>query len=123
MFIRTAVALLGVLLGAGGTRAGEVSVVDVVARLDGDGRYSFSVTLRHGDEGWDHYANEWRVLAPDGTVLGIRVLVHPHVSEQPFTRSLGNVAVPQEIRRVIIDARDSRHGRTKKTFAVILPGR
>lgn len=47
-----------------------------------------SVTLAHPDTGWDHYADGWRIEAEDGTVIGTRELLHPHVEEQPFTRSL-----------------------------------
>lgn len=47
-----------------------------------------SVTLAHPDTGWDHYADGWRVETEDGTVIGTRELLHPHVEEQPFTRSL-----------------------------------
>jgi hypothetical protein len=71
---------------------------------------SFAVTVRHGDEGWNHYADAWEILAPDGTVLATRVLRHPHVSEQPFTRKLDGVAVPAELESVRIRARDSVHG-------------
>ena len=63
------------------------------ARASG-GAWSFSVTLSHGDTGWDDYADGWRVVAADGTVLGTRELMHPHVNEQPFTRSLSGVAIP-----------------------------
>lgn len=47
-----------------------------------------SVTLAHSDTGWDHYADGWRIEAEDGTVISTRELLHPHVEEQPFTRSL-----------------------------------
>lgn len=47
-----------------------------------------SVTLAHPDTGWDHYADGWRIETEDGTVVGTRELLHPHVEEQPFTRSL-----------------------------------
>ena len=70
----------------------------------------FVVTVRHADAGWDHYANAWEVLAPDGTLLATRVLRHPHVGEQPFTRDLPNVEVPPGLTRVRIRARDSLHG-------------
>ncbi len=89
--------------------AGEARVTGVEARLDGDG-WRFDVTVAHGDTGWDHYADAWQVLAPDGTVLGTRELLHPHVDEQPFTRSLDNVAVPADLDRVMVRARDSVHG-------------
>jgi hypothetical protein len=66
--------------------------------------------VRHADTGWDHYANRWDVLAPDGTVLGTRTLLHPHENEQPFTRSLSGVSVPEGVRSVTIRANDSVHG-------------
>jgi hypothetical protein len=53
-----------------------------------------SVTLAHPDTGWDHYADGWRIEAEDGTVIGTRDLLHPHVEEQPFTRSLSLGELP-----------------------------
>jgi hypothetical protein len=49
------------------------------------------------------------------------VLYHPHVDEQPFTRSLSGVAVPENFKSVLIRARDSKHGFSDKTFRVDLP--
>ncbi len=89
--------------------AGEADVEKVTAQKGSDGLYTFNVTVRHADEGWEHYANRWDVLAPDGTVLGTRVLLHPHVDEQPFTRSLRGVEVPEGLKSVIIRAHDSVH--------------
>ena len=37
--------------------AGEAEVIAVEAWKDGDGRYSFGVTVRHADKGWKHYAD------------------------------------------------------------------
>ena len=51
-----------------------------------------------------------QVVAPDGRVLGERRLLHPHVQEQPFTRSLGGVEIPAGVEEVTIRARDSVHG-------------
>lgn len=90
--------------------AGEADVVGVEASQAADGSWRFDVTVRHADEGWDHYADLWDVVAPDGTVLGERVLLHPHVEEQPFTRSLSGVEIPEDIETVVIRARDSVHG-------------
>ena len=98
------------LLWTGAASAGEADVVAVEAAQEGAGTWRFDVTVAHGDEGWDHYADKWEVLAPDGTILGTRVLLHPHVGEQPFTRSLGGVAIPEDIDRVILRAHDSVHG-------------
>lgn len=99
-----------VALMAGTAGAGEADVVAVEALPEGDGLWRFNVTVAHSDEGWDHYADRWEVLAPDGTFLGTRVLHHPHEREQPFTRSLGGVAVPPDVDRVRLRAHDSRHG-------------
>ncbi len=90
-------------------RAGEADVVRAEARAEG-GAWRFRVTVAHGDTGWDHYADKWDVVAPDGTVLGTRVLLHPHETEQPFTRSLGGVEIAQGVNEVTLRAHDSRHG-------------
>ena len=103
--------------------AGQADVVAAEAGRDGDGRYRLEVSVRHADEGWDHYADRWEVLAPDGTVLGVRELLHPHVGEQPFTRGLGAVAVPEGIGRVRVRARDSVHGYGGREVELGLPGR
>jgi hypothetical protein len=89
--------------------AGEVVVVAAEAARTGE-TWRFDVTLRHADTGWDHYADAWAVLAPDGTQLGFRELLHPHVTEQPFTRALSGVRVPGALDEVIIRAHDSVHG-------------
>lgn len=83
-----------------------------------DGTYRASVTVKHDDEGWDHYANAWEILAPDGTILATRVLAHPHVNEQPFTRSLSGIKIPEGLDHVTIRARDSVHAYGGKTLTV-----
>jgi hypothetical protein len=70
-----------------------------------------------------HYANKFEILSPDGKVLGTRVLYHPHVNEQPFTRGLGNVKIPAGIKAVSVRAWDLVHKAGTKTFTVKLPGR
>ena len=89
--------------------AGEADVIKVEIKPGVDNTYQFYVTVQHKDEGWKHYADKWDVVAPDGTVLGTRVLYHPHVNEQPFTRSLGGVKIPSGIEEVTIRAHDSVH--------------
>ena len=86
-------------------------VVSVRAVEQESGQWRFDVTLRHNDEGWDHYADTWQVVRPsDGQVLGERVLAHPHENEQPFTRSLSGVSIPKELRVVSIRAKCNVHG-------------
>ena len=87
------------------------------------GSCSFHVTLKHGDTGWEHYANEWTVVAPDGSILGTRTLLHPHVNEQPFTRSLSGVKIPADIKQITIRAKDLVHGYGGLEQKVKLPGR
>ncbi|MEM1272806.1 MAG: hypothetical protein AAGF88_03260 [Pseudomonadota bacterium] len=69
-----------------------------------------SVTISHPDTGWDHYADAWEVLDTNGNSLGIRELAHPHVDEQPFTRSLSVTLPGDGPWDVLIRARDSVHG-------------
>lgn len=90
--------------------AGEADVVGVKAVSQSPGTWRFDVSVLHEDAGWDHYADKWDVVAPDGTVLGTRVLLHPHDGEQPFTRSLTGVAIPDAVETVTVRAHDSVHG-------------
>ncbi len=83
--------------------------------------WSISVTMSHSDTGWSDYADGWRVLAPDGSEIAVRVLYHPHVNEQPFTRSLHDVAIPEGIGHVLIQARSSTEGWAEHTAKVMLP--
>ena len=110
-------ALIGL---TGHAHAGDVEIVDATARSSGN-TWTFSVTLRHDDTGWDHYADLWQVYSPDGELLGERVLLHPHENEQPFTRSLSGVEVPDGVQEVIIRARDNVHGVSPQEFRLELP--
>lgn len=101
--------------------AGEADVVAVEIVAEGEGRFRFDVSVRHDDEGWDHYADSWEILGPDGAVLGTRVLLHPHESEQPFTRSLTGVAIPETVRAVTVHARDKVHGFGGREITVAVP--
>ncbi|MCB1886326.1 MAG: hypothetical protein KDH20_01855 [Rhodocyclaceae bacterium] len=104
-----------------GATAGEADVVAAEAHCDAGRRCRFDVTVRHTDEGWAHYADRWDVLAPDGRVLGTRVLLHPHETEQPFTRSLGGVAIPPGIGTVRLRAHDKVHGHGGAEIDVAIP--
>lgn len=112
-------AVLATLL-ASATMAGEADVKDATAVKRGDS-WTFTVTVAHADTGWDHYADRWDVVAPDGTVLGSRTLYHPHVGEQPFTRSLSGVVIPPEVTKIVIRAHDKVHGLGGEEFTLTLP--
>lgn len=105
---------------SGSAIAGEADVIAVKLKQVDKQRYRFDVTVQHNDQGWDHYADRWEVLAPDSSVLATRVLAHPHTNEQPFTRSLLRVKIPANIHQVTIRAHDSVHAFGGKTIHVSL---
>ena len=114
-------ALLVIFFPCTGIQAGEADVVKVVVKQAGERTYRFDVSVAHADTGWDHYADKWEVVTLDDMVLGTRILHHPHVNEQPFTRSLSGVTIPANIDHVMIRAHDSIHEYGGKTMRVELP--
>lgn len=97
------------VLAVAGATAGTADVVAAKASCAKD-VCTFTASVRHADTGWDHYADRFEIVAPDGEVIATRVLRHPHVQEQPVTRALEGVRVPKGIDRVRVRANDSRHG-------------
>ena len=95
---------------AGNPNLDFAQVQFVQATQTGNGTWRFDVTVRHNDQGWDHYADLWQVLDPDGNLLGERVLLHPHDTEQPFTRSQSGIAIPPEVTQVTVRAKCTVHG-------------
>ncbi len=98
----------------------DAPVVENVQVQAVSGAWRFNVTLAHPDTGWDHYADGWRVETEDGSVLGTRELLHPHVDEQPFTRSLSGVSIPTGISTVFVRAKCSVDGWADTTVPVSL---
>lgn len=96
-------------------------VVKAEARQSG-GTWRFDVTVLHNDTGWEDYADKWDVMTPDGEILGTRVLLHPHETEQPFTRSLSGVTIPDGLTRVVIRAHDNVNGYSGNEYVLELPG-
>ena len=85
-------------------------VIDGTATQQSSGNWLISATVSSTETGWDKYADEWKVeyIDDDGTMLlGTRTLAHPHENEQPFTRSLSGVSIPDDITVVTLSARDS----------------
>lgn len=99
--------------------AGSPEIVDVQVSKMGM-NWRVDVTLEHPDSGWDHYADGWDVLDAEGNLLGHRKLLHPHVDEQPFTRSLNNLMFPDGTREVYVRARCSAEGWAGETVRVEL---
>ncbi len=96
--------------------ANEADVIDVKTKCYDE--CTFFVTVKHQDKGWNHFANRWEVLTPDGKVIATRTLLHPHVNEQPFMRSLSHVKIPQGVKKVMVRAHDSVHGYGGRTMTV-----
>lgn len=76
-----------------------------------DGTWTFTVAVQHPGTGWDNYADGWDVVTPDGVVLlpnpdipFTRRLEHPHVDEQPFTRSQSSIVIPPGVDHVRVRA-------------------
>jgi hypothetical protein len=87
--------------------------VEFVRAVNNGDTWTFHVTVRHPDAGWDDYADGWDVVLPDGAVLKrnaddpfTRLLLHPHETEQPFTRSQSGLVIPDEVTQVTVRAHD-----------------
>ena len=95
-------------------------VTKAVASQSADGTWCFNTTVRHNDEGWEHYADGWEVTDLEGKQLGFRLLLHPHETEQPFTRSLCGVKIPVDVTKVVVRARCKVHGYGGKAVLIEL---
>ena len=93
--------------------AANADVLYVRAVEAAEGTWTFHVTVQHPDTGWEDYADGWDVLTPDNTALKpdpdspfTRLLLHPHESEQPFTRSQSGIVIPPGVTLVRVRAHD-----------------
>lgn len=118
--LKTLILSITFLIISSTANANEVEITDVKIHQSSDKTWTFAVTLKHADEGWDHYANEWQVIAPDNKILATRTLYHPHVDEQPFTRNTSGVKIPDNMESVRVIAKDTVHGLSKKAMEVNL---
>lgn len=83
--------------------------------------WDVSVTLCSLYDTPERYADAWRVVTPDGEVLGTRELLHDHAGEQPFTRSLSDtLTLPGGVTTVVVEARDRANGWGGTTLEVDL---
>ena len=110
MFLKTKKHLIifGLLL-SNSVFASDVEIVDVVLTKN-MGTWRADVTLNHADTGWEHYADAWRLVDEKGNEISKRILYHPHVNEQPFTRSLSSIQIPKESKIIFIEAHDLNRG-------------
>lgn len=89
--------------------ANDVEIIKVVLSKQ-TGTWRADVTLKHEDAGWKHYADGWRLVDNQGNEIGKRTLYHPHVNEQPFTRSLSGFYLPKDMKIIFVEAHDLKHG-------------
>ena len=89
--------------------ASEVEIVKVVLTKH-TGTWRADVTLKHADTGWEHYTDAWRLIDEKGNEIGKRTLYHPHVNEQPFTRSLSNIQISNDKKIIFVEAHDLNRG-------------
>ena len=95
-------------------------VVGGDAERSDDGTWTIRATLSSPYDTPERYADAWRVLGPDGAVLGVRELAHDHANEQPFTRSLAGVAIPDDVDVITLEGRDQVSGWGGATFTIDL---
>lgn len=95
-------------------------VVDVSVNRSESG-FNFVVTMSSPYDSPDRYADAWRVVGDDGVVYGVRELLHDHAGEQPFTRSLGGVVIPETVSTVTVQGRDLTYGWGGGAVEVPLP--
>lgn len=96
-------------VGTSGAEQQFPDIVDVAVSGDGD-TFQFDVTVSSPYDTPERYADAWRIVAPDETVLGVRELTHDHALEQPFTRSLTGVVIPPDVTTVTVEGRDLVNG-------------
>ncbi len=91
----------------------NADVTFVRASQQADDTWTFAVTVAHPDTGWEDYADGWDVVLPDGSIIKpdpdspfTRLLLHPHVDEQPFTRSQSGIVIPEGVTEVTVRAHD-----------------
>ena len=96
-------------------------VVEAELTSAGDGTFTVAATVSSPYDTPERYADAWRVVAPDGTVLGVRELAHDHQNEQPFTRQLTGVEIPEGVDEVTIEGRDQVSGWGGGTVTIPVP--
>lgn len=108
MKIKKYIAIAGLLF-TSSVFANDVEIVKVVLTSE-SGSWRADVELKHDDTGWEHYADAWRLVDEKGNEVGKRTLWHPHVNEQPFTRSLSNFHIGAANKIIYVEAHDKKHG-------------
>ncbi len=96
-------------------------VLAVELRPAGERVYDVAVTISSPYDTPQRYADGWRVLDPDGSVLGTHTLLHDHAAEQPFTRTQRGLHIPDGVTTVTVEGRDQVNGYGGATISVEVP--
>ncbi|MBA2441420.1 MAG: hypothetical protein H0V53_03305 [Rubrobacter sp.] len=89
------------------------------AELERSGEgWSLSVTISSPYDSPERYADGWRVLSPDGEILGEHELGHDHANEQPFTRTQTGLEIPEGVEEITVEGRDLENGYGGETVTV-----
>jgi hypothetical protein len=105
------------------TQDGAQRFPDVIAaELEQQGdTWRLDATLSSPYDTPERYADAFRVLSEDGTELGVRELLHDHANEQPFTRSLTGLLIPDHVASITVEGRDQVHGWGGDTVELEVP--
>ncbi len=95
-------------------------VIDAELERTGD-TWRLSATVSSPYDSPERYADAFRAVTEDGTVLGVRELAHDHANEQPFTRSLTGLEIPDDVTRITVEGRDRTHGWGGDTVELAVP--
>jgi hypothetical protein len=97
------------------------TILDARLSRNPDGAYDVAVTISSPYDTPERYADGWRVLTPDGRILGEHILLHDHANEQPFTRTQRGLTIPPGIEEVNVEGRDLVYGYGGQTVTVAVP--
>ena len=104
--------------------AGAADVIGATARRSNDGTWTFEVSMRCDDKNATYFCDRFEIMTLDKRVLGVRRLLHDHADEQPFTRALHGVRLPDAVaRRVLIRGHHNVRGYDGATFELDLHAR
>ena len=97
----------------------DVTKVEVTGSADSR---DFAATISSPYDTPERYADGIRVRSADrDTVYAMTELGHDHASEQPFTRSVTGVEIPEDVDSVVVEGRDQDNGWGGRTVRVELP--
>jgi len=97
----------------------EVDIINATSSCTKQHICKFTVTLKHHDTSWKHYANKFDIII-NNKVIATRILYHPHINEQPFTRFISNVKIPTNTKYITIRGHDLVHKYGGKEFILKL---